>query len=145
MLWDGALPLAGGRAICLSVEYAWRQLVPDFAALARNVCVALKAWPQEVAKPSPCTTPDKSHLPVPPVGLQQSVRCSLPPALLMRQSCLPSCEWSTGGSTSQLLVTKYGRSHRADSEPLAACASLCGTVPGDGSSHGNGRLAHRLH
>ena len=67
-------------ASCLSAEYAWQQLMPDFAALLRSLCVALEAWPQEVPKPEIFGKADHS-----PLGLQYEVRTSL----LRAQHLLP--------------------------------------------------------
>ena len=91
MLWDWVSCLSAGRAACLSVEFAWRQLVPDNAALVRSVCAALQAWPQGMAKPKLFMTPDKPNQHVQPVGLQYYVRPSRQLALRMRQSCPPPC------------------------------------------------------
>ena len=57
----------------LSVEYLWGQLVPDFAALVRSLCVALEAWPQGVAKPVLFPDPGDVKLDA-PLGLQYKVR-----------------------------------------------------------------------
>lgn len=61
-------------ASCLSAEYAWQQLMPDFAALLRSLCVALEAWPQEVPKPKIFGELDVHHS---PLGLQYMVCSSL--------------------------------------------------------------------
>ena len=74
----------------LSAEYAWRQLVPDIAALAHSACVALEAWPPDVPKPVLYT--DLENLAMQdPLGLQLTVRaplyaCSAPcsPAMMPR-------------------------------------------------------------
>ena len=64
-----------GDASWLSAEFTWRQLVPDFAALARSICVALEAWPREVPKPALFMEGEvKLHG---PLGLQLTVRPSL--------------------------------------------------------------------
>ena len=70
-----------GGASCLSADYTWRQLVPDFAALAHSVCMALVAWPKDVPKPALYTNSGEIVLHR-PLGLQFSVRpllsaCSL--------------------------------------------------------------------
>ena len=76
-LYKGERAAVGSVAPCLSAEYAWRQLVPDIAALARSACVAVEAWPPDVPKPVLYT--DLENLPMQdPLGLQYTVRASLP-------------------------------------------------------------------
>ena len=72
ILLDGALRCPAGGTDFLSADFTWRQLVPDFAALVRSVCVALEAWPQDVLErePNQLTT----------LGLQHNVSPSLPSA-----------------------------------------------------------------
>ena len=65
-----------GGASCLSAKYAWQQLMPDFAALARSLCVAVEAWPPQVPRPKLFTDPGKANLHA-PLGLQYMVCPSL--------------------------------------------------------------------
>ena len=51
ILLEGVTCYPAQGASCLSAEYAWQQLMPDFAALVRSLCVAVGAWPPEVPKP----------------------------------------------------------------------------------------------
>ena len=93
ILLEGAACYPAKGASCLSAEYAWRQLVPDIAALARSACVAVEAWPPDVPKPKLFTETGKLAMHE-PLGLQCTVRaplsCSVPciPAVMSR---LPVC------------------------------------------------------
>ena len=63
-----------GAARSLSADYTWRQLVPDFAALVRSVCMALEAWPQDVPVPEPLRPKNPGMNLDSPLGLQYIVR-----------------------------------------------------------------------
>ena len=76
VLDEGAVSHPARITSSLSVEYLWGQLVPDFAALVRSTCVALEAWPQEVAKPVLFPDPGDVKLDA-PLGLQYKVRHSV--------------------------------------------------------------------
>ena len=128
MLWDGVSCLSAGRAVCLSVEFAWRQLVPDFAALVRSVCVALEAWPQGMAKPKLFMTPDKPNLHVPPLGLQYQVRPSLHLLCTWAKAALLHAAGPQLEAPANRLMTQCGNPRCADLKPLAARASLCGAA-----------------
>ena len=102
MLLDVAKCYPRQGASCLSVEYAWRQLMPGLAALARGLCVAVEAWPPGVPEPQGLTThPEDLHA---PLGMQYMVRPPLPVALRVRLSasfgCSPPCAWSTAWTSS---------------------------------------------
>ena len=87
-------------ASCLSAVYVWQQLVPDFAALARSLCVALEAWPREVPKPALFTDSGKvkSHE---PLGLQYNVRASVSVCSVPRipPQQMPACPEQVRGAS----------------------------------------------
>ena len=66
---DGALRCPAGGFDYLSADFTWRQLVPDFAALVRNICVAMEAWTRGLPGQGP-----NQHT---TLGLQLNVRPSL--------------------------------------------------------------------
>ena len=76
ILLEGARCYPPTGSDCLSAGFVWRQLVPDFAALVRSLCVAVDAWPPEVAKPKIFADVVKSGWQM-PLGLQYNVRPSL--------------------------------------------------------------------
>ena len=86
MLNEGAMSHPARITSSLSVEYLWGHLVPDFAALVRSLCVALEAWPQEVAKPALFPDPGDVKLDA-PLGLQYKVRLSILHVLRVRKHC----------------------------------------------------------
>ena len=42
---------SAGAPSCLSAEFTWQQLMPDFAALARSLCAGVEALLQAVPRP----------------------------------------------------------------------------------------------
>lgn len=123
ILLQAAESCPGGGASCLSAEFTWRQMVPDFAALARSVCVALEAWPREVPKSALFTNAGEINLHGPP-GLQFTVRPSLPVISLRAPSLalinpLPA-SGSLAGAPVRLpddrLMIERGPPHRDDGD-----------------------------
>ena len=106
ILLDGALRCPLGGTDCLSADFTWRQLVPDFAALVRSVSVALEAWPQDVLErePNQLTT----------LGLQQNVCPSLPFAQPRAQK-----------SRSVGLLLGRGPRGEAPTPDLVTCQATC--------------------
>ena len=96
-----------GGASCLSAEYAWQQLMPDFAALVRSLCVAVEAWPPQVPKPKLFTDPGKANLHA-PLGLQYMVCSSLLTCYArVRAICLES------GVRMEMVLARVCTSHQA--------------------------------
>ena len=90
VLRAGAECSPAGGASCLSAEYAWQQLMPDCAALLRNLCLALEAWPQEMPMPVLFEPPADVHQLA--LRLRYSVHPMLSAALHTQQmlsQCLP--------------------------------------------------------
>ena len=136
VLLDGAAsgqPIKG--ALCLSAEHTWRQLVPDSAALARRLCAALDAWPQEAPLPDIITVQGFKILHS-PLGLQLTVRpplalkCAKPAHLFLLACGLPASQ-----------PTQRAILHLSTADPTvlsqanhAAHASLRGAVQPDGQA-----------
>ena len=73
ILREGAKCTPDVGASFLSVDYVWRQLVPDLSALVRSLCVAVEAWPRGVPKPTLFPDLPEGNL-HDPLGLQIVVR-----------------------------------------------------------------------
>ena len=71
--------------------------MPDTAALVRNLCMALEAWPQEVPTPVPFKTPADVHQLS--LGLQTAVHSSLYFALHAQQLLLQPLTLASGPCT----------------------------------------------
>ena len=148
-LWLGVDCYPARGASCLSAEYAWRKLMPDFAALLRSLCMALEAWPQEVPKPQIFGEPDDHRHS--PLGLQYKVHPLLSDAphaqqLLPSQSVSPA---SVPGQCAEAEISCRGQ--YAVGPGVLTCAfvaahsPLCGPVhPHGQATCGKGRAA-RIH
>ena len=93
ILLEGTVACPHSGASCLSAEYTWRQLVPDVAALARSLCLALEAWPKGVPQPRlPFTDNDPAEAYLHgPLGLQYTVRAPLLVAVAHVRLCPSPC------------------------------------------------------
>ena len=82
ILLEGAKCCPAGGASCLSAELVWRQLMPDFAALAHSLCMALEAWARDAPGTNFGLAPGVEAPLHSPLGLQYTVRPLCPHANL---------------------------------------------------------------
>lgn len=64
---------SAGAPSCLSPEFTWQQLMPDFAALARSLCLGVEALLRAVPRPALNIDSGVLHHRV-PLDLQRMVR-----------------------------------------------------------------------